>query len=311
MFMNSVKIDPRGYFKAVFFVVYAQQVHYPFNAQQPGPIFFKTARNCGNFGVSCEATSSQMNYLIDEADDVGKGANATISLLHHYLQTHGRHVHLHADNCIGQNKNNMMVQYLVWRVIVGLSETAEVSFMLVGYTKFAPDRFFGLFKRLYRRSLVDTMIDVVRVVEESSSSGKNKAQLTFSMSGSREVHWIDWSQFFQNVFKPIPSLTTYHHFKVSKAEPGILTVKQYADFSEEKVGIFKKDVRSPRGQKPIKIIPTGLDAKRQWYLYDEIRPFYSTNLANDITCPRPLVARPETGPKQKEAEIDLNTFMNN
>ena len=30
---------------------YAQQVHYPFNAQQPGPIFFKTAQKCGIFGV--------------------------------------------------------------------------------------------------------------------------------------------------------------------------------------------------------------------------------------------------------------------
>ena len=84
---------------------YAQQVHYPFNAQQPGPIFFKTARKCGIFGVSCEATSSQMNCLIDEADEIGEGANATISLIHHYLQTHGlkeRHLLLHADNCVGQ-----------------------------------------------------------------------------------------------------------------------------------------------------------------------------------------------------------------
>lgn len=73
---------------------YVQQVYYQFNAQQPGSIFFKTvtARKCGIFGifgVSCEATSTQVNYLIDEADDVGKGANATISFLHHYLQIHG------------------------------------------------------------------------------------------------------------------------------------------------------------------------------------------------------------------------------
>ena len=139
---------------------YAQQVHYPFNAQQPDPIFFKTAQKCGIFGVSCEATSSQMNYLIDEADEIGKGANATISLIHHYLQTHGlkeRHVHLHADNCVGQNTNNMVVQYLAWRILAGLNDTAELSFMLVGHTKFAPDRFFVLLKRLYRRSLVDTM----------------------------------------------------------------------------------------------------------------------------------------------------------
>ena len=98
---------------------YAQQVHFPFNAQQPGPIFFKTPRKCGVFGVCCEPTSTQLNYLIDEADDVGKGANATISLVHHFLQNHGlmeKHLKLHADKCVGQNKNNMVIQYLVWRV---------------------------------------------------------------------------------------------------------------------------------------------------------------------------------------------------
>ena len=30
--------------------------------------FFRTPRKCGLFGVCCEATSSQVNYLIDESD---------------------------------------------------------------------------------------------------------------------------------------------------------------------------------------------------------------------------------------------------
>ena len=132
-------------------------------------------RKCGIFGVSCEATSTQVNYLIDEADDVGKGANATISLLRHYLQIHGlkeKHLCLHADNCVGQNKNNMVVQYLVWRVIAGLNETVEHSFMLVGHTKFAPDRFFGLLKRLYRLACgYNDRHSAGWVVEESSTSG--------------------------------------------------------------------------------------------------------------------------------------------
>ena len=62
---------------------------------------------------------------------------------------------------MGQNKNNAMIQYLAWRVIAGLNESVELSFMLVGHTKFAPDRFFGLFKKTYRKSIVDTMEDVV------------------------------------------------------------------------------------------------------------------------------------------------------
>ena len=131
---------------------FAQQAHYPYNPLQPGQLFFHTPRKCGKFGVCCEATSSQVNYLIDEADAVGKGANTIISLVHDYLEKHCKgvkHVMLHADNCVGQNKNNAFMQYLAWRVLTKRNHSIQVSLMLVGHTKFAPDRFFGLFKRQF------------------------------------------------------------------------------------------------------------------------------------------------------------------
>ena len=60
------------------------------------------------------------------------------------------------------------------------------------------------------------------------------SQLTITPLGSREV------QFFQSFFKPIPGITTYHHFKVSKAEPGIVAVKEYANSPEVKIEIFNQ-----------------------------------------------------------------------
>ena len=39
---------------------------------------------------------------------VSKGSNAVISYIHHFFMTFGlgeRRVHLHCDNCSGQNKN--------------------------------------------------------------------------------------------------------------------------------------------------------------------------------------------------------------
>ena len=86
---------------------YAQQVHFPSNALQPGPLFFKTARKCNVFGVACEPRKNQVNYLIDEADFAGKGANNTLSMVDRYLSNHGvkeEDLRLHADNCVGQNK---------------------------------------------------------------------------------------------------------------------------------------------------------------------------------------------------------------
>ena len=62
--------------------------------------------------MCCESIPLQINYLIDEAVDVGKGANTVVSMLHHFFETHGlgeQHVHLHADNCVGQNTNDTMI----------------------------------------------------------------------------------------------------------------------------------------------------------------------------------------------------------
>ena len=91
---------------------FAQQVHIPCNPMQPDPIYFKTPQKCSIFGVMCEAIPHQVNYLIDEAVDAGKGANTTISYIPHYFKNYGlgeTDVHLHADNSSGQNKNSFFV----------------------------------------------------------------------------------------------------------------------------------------------------------------------------------------------------------
>ena len=59
-------------------------------------------RNLG----SCEAIPGQINYLIDKANDMGKGSNSIVSMLHHFFEEHSlgeTMVHLLA---VGQNKNN-------------------------------------------------------------------------------------------------------------------------------------------------------------------------------------------------------------
>lgn len=44
---------------------YAQQVHFPHHAQQVGPIYFKTPRNCNVFGVCSEGSGK---YLFIDLD---------------------------------------------------------------------------------------------------------------------------------------------------------------------------------------------------------------------------------------------------
>jgi hypothetical protein len=79
---------------------FAQQLHYPFEDQQVGPIFFKTPRRAQLFGVCCEGIPCQYNYLIDEEHFLEKNANTVISLLDHFFANYGlgeKWVHLTAS----------------------------------------------------------------------------------------------------------------------------------------------------------------------------------------------------------------------
>ena len=104
---------------------YAQNMQYPHDVFQPGPIYFVTPRKCSLFGVCCEGLQKQVNYLVDECVQTGKGSNGVISYLHHFFQNYGmgeQKVQLHCDNCAGQNKNNFMMWYWAWRVMHKLIE---------------------------------------------------------------------------------------------------------------------------------------------------------------------------------------------
>ena len=157
-----------------------KQNHYPSSPMQPGPIYFLTPRKCGIFDVCCAAIPQQVNFLIDEAFDTGKGANAVISMVHYYLENHGLHaviLNFNADNCTGQNKNNAVIQVymynyvvhvplsvyvctldlflfstfsiMMWRVMTGRNSSITISFLPAGHMKFSPDTCFGLLKQKF------------------------------------------------------------------------------------------------------------------------------------------------------------------
>ena len=151
---------------------FAQQVHYPSNSLQPGPIYSLTPRTAAIFWVCCEAIPRQVNFVIDEASDTGKAANIVVSMLDFFFSHHGlgeSKASLHADNCSGQNKNNTMVQYLMWRVLTGLQQSISLHFMIAGHTKFSPDACFGLIKRKFRQTDVSSLDDLAHLVEKSTA----------------------------------------------------------------------------------------------------------------------------------------------
>ena len=195
---------------------FAQQVHFPSDPIQPGPVFFLTPRKLGIFGIHCEGVTQQVNYLVDEGVSISKGSNSVISFLHHFFSQFGlgeNVVHLHCDNCSGQNKNKYVMWYLLWRCMHGLHESVHVHFMVVGHTKFAPDWCFGLMKQRFRRTPVSSLEEMVGVVRDSTSTGVNIPQLVGDEAGNLYVQQYDWQSFLMPFLKPLTGIKSNRHFR--------------------------------------------------------------------------------------------------
>lgn len=278
---------------------FAQQLQYPYEDQQVGPIYFKTPRKAQLFGICCEGIPRQTNYLIDEADFPDKDANTVISLLDHFFRYHGlgeKHVYLTADNCVGQNKNNAVLHYLLYRILAGLHENIELSFMIVGHTKFAPDGYFGLIRKRYRRSNIYTYDDLVQTILTSSDKGHNTCQRSDNHD-LQPLIYRDWSSWLLKFFKKLPDITSYRHFKMVKNKLGIVFIKKTINGEESEVRLQKVEVpfanKGKPFQLPAKITPKGLSLERQWYLYEQIRIHIPDEINKDMTCPKPKKPKPK------------------
>jgi len=193
---------------------YAQQVHLPSNPLQPGLFYFLVPRKCGLFGVCCEGLPRQVNFLIDEAHLISKGANAVVSYLHFFFENYGlgeTDVHLQCDNCSGQNKNRIVLWYFAWWVATSRHRSVSLNFLTAGHTKFAPDWCFGLLKQGFRRNVVSSLEDMASVVNESAVV--NVAQLVGKEDGTSLVPVADWDAFLSTSFRPMPGIKKCHHLR--------------------------------------------------------------------------------------------------
>ena len=267
---------------------FAQQVHYPSNALQPGPVYFKTTRKCALLGIRCEGLPQQVNYLIDKKATESKGANAVISYLHHFLENYGLgecDLQLQCDNCTGQNKNSAMLWYLAWRVTTGLHKTVSLNFLIAGRTKFSPDWCFDPIKQKFRKTNVSCWNDIAHVVRKSTSSCCNCPQLVASKNDIVNVELYDWQSFLKNYFRTFPNLLSYHHFHFKYNSVGEITAKQYNDSAKVVVNIARNR-NIERELFPEVLEPPGLSLARKRYLFEQIRKFCAFEY-RDTVCPLP------------------------
>lgn len=220
---------------------------------------------------------------------VSKGANAVVSYLHYYFSRYSfgeRSMHLHANNCVGQNKNNIVCWYLAYRIMQNLNHDIVLSFLPVGHTKFGPDYAFGIFKKSYNKSEAHTLNDVVNIIESSTTNSHlNFAELTGDEQGFIFINVNDWKGYFESKgAKILPGITKFGHFHFSREWPGEVKFQHESDSTLFSFQFF--DPKTSFTDEPEILEPEGLSAARQQYLYDKIRPF-CREYAKDIVCPKP------------------------
>ena len=275
---------------------YCQQVSLPYSSQQRGTFYFRTPRKVQVFGVCCEPLCRQVFFLIDEAEQAGKGAVVVVSLVHAFFHLHGlgeRRVTLQVDNCVGQNKNTTMMWYLAWRVITGQHEAIQLNFMLPGHTKFRPDSYFGLFKKYYRRQdHVDDMDDLADCVRQCGQNVTCVPQLY------QDWQYHDWNAFLGQWFGPLVGFGRYHTFEFDQGHPGVMKMKTLpsdtnpTEMSMLRAGVAIKDIQEAYQSQvmPPVISPNGLSLTRSLYLYEKVREYVRDPKKRDRVCPKPTPA---------------------
>lgn len=178
----------------------------------------------------CETPNKQVNYLIPESVSSTKGSNLITSLFHHYLEQNSKGedvMHHHADNCVGQNKNNILLSYLAWRISNNKNKMIVLSFMPVGHTKFSCDWAFGLFKNKFRTMYISSIQELIECAVQSTPTSKvNSAVSLGNEKGDIEIQVFDWLNFFKYFnCKKVPLITHYNHFTFDEDNKGKVSCK--------------------------------------------------------------------------------------
>ena len=100
--------------------------------------------------------------------------------------------------------------------------------------------------------------------------------------------WREWDSFFPKLFKRIPQITKYQHFRFSADAPGSVFYRESWNSEESAISILKRGITLDKVKKariPRIIQPAGL-TERKKYLYEQIRQFVTPEY-QDITCPQP------------------------
>ena len=287
-----------------------------FEGEQPGDTFYLSPLTVLLFGVVDNVTidkKDRMNAYIWQEFEGDRGANNIASCLLMDLKRRGffdrpnyGELTYIADNCGGQNKNKIVVRFLMWLVENKVFPRVRLFFLVKGHTKNAADRMFNLLKNSYHNK------DLFSYEQLHATLNENQYVDVFKM---RPCHFHDHRK-WQDKFYRNPAAGEFkrtHVFTICSANNGIPAIGN-REFSA--TTLLKQDTtestirydnllpttknRKARKKTPEvrareiakmeenleQLVPTGLKPIKQVELYKKWRPLLPEEF-RDSTCPRP------------------------
>jgi hypothetical protein len=229
-----------------------------------------------------DAATKQLTAYTYFEDHAGKGGNNVTSMLWLMLKQKGivappdaddadplKELNFVFDNCGGQNKNRMVLRFLVVLVKRKICKLARAIFLVRGHTKNDCDRSFNLLKKHVRHENIYT--------PEELFISMNKAEDVEAIQVP-EDGFCDWDSWENQFMSPkVAKTNSYHVFEVdAERENGNKMYTRTHDGAEEvEQWIVKKDYRDnsecfktdPKIERPI-----GIQNIKWIELYKKWRP---------------------------------------
>ena len=178
--------------------------------------------------------------------------------------------------------------YLIWRVLTDLHKEVKISFLPVRHTKFAPDLFYWSNKAAFSSNKFGDLENIANCISLSSSI--NVPQLVGSLDGTTFVSTYNWIQYLDEftIKTALKGISNVHHFRFLSGSLEAVFVKSDSSAAKRKIILLKDTSWVPSvHQLPPVIIPMGLSAKWQLYLYEKIREFCPPE-KQDSAYPKPV-----------------------
>ena len=156
--------------------------------------------------------------------------------------------------------------------------------MIPGHTKFKCVGSFGLVKKLYCKTMVNCVNDIVEVVKKSSTTGLNKAK---HYDNGKGFQYLELNAVLE--FSLRSGLQKYQHFVFEATNPGIVKAQMVDNGAFTEFNLLKtrktnvsEIIKEIKSFSILVLTPPPLDYKRQEYLYQNIRAFVRDEF-KDIT----------------------------